>query len=166
MTGGGAWALGLQSDRGLLAPSMRADLVVVAGDPTVSLDALAQVERVFLGGVDVDRATLMRPPPEPAAPTAAAPAPAPAPPASSKAAPAPARGRARGAKGAKTAPPPATPRRGGNRHAAGQLRPRRRRIRRRTRRPRAAACRHRGAQPSPAPGCATRCSTTSSAATR
>jgi len=108
MTGSGAWALGLQSDRGLLAPSMRADLVVVAGDPTVSLDALAQVERVFLGGVDVDRATLMRPPPEPAAPTAAAPAPAP-PPASSKAAPAPPRVRARGAKGAKTAPPPATP---------------------------------------------------------
>ena len=108
MTGSGAWALGLQSDRGLLAPSMRADLVVVAGDPTVSLDALAQVERVFLGGVDVDRATLMRPPPEPAAPTAAAPAPAP-PPASSKAAPAPRRVRAHGAKGAKTAPPPATP---------------------------------------------------------
>ena len=32
MTSGGAWALGLQSDRGLLAPGMRADLVVVAGD--------------------------------------------------------------------------------------------------------------------------------------
>jgi len=110
MTGGGAWALGLQSDRGLLAPSMRADLVVVAGDPTVSLDALAQVERVFLGGLDVDRATLMRPPPEPAAPTAAAPAPAPAPPTSPKAAPAPARVR-RGAKVAKTPPlpPPVTP---------------------------------------------------------
>ncbi|MFI5076521.1 MAG: hypothetical protein ACHQRO_04215 [Vicinamibacteria bacterium] len=105
MTGGGAWGLGLQSDRGLLAPGMRADLVIVAGDPSVSLDALAQVERVLLGGVDVDRATLMRPPPEPPAATAAV-----APPASSKgAAPAPARGRARGAKGSKTAPPPATP---------------------------------------------------------
>jgi hypothetical protein len=105
MTGGGAWGLGLQSDRGLLAPGMRADLVIVAGDPSVSLDALAQVERVLLGGVDVDRATLMRPPPEPPAATAAV-----APPASSKgAAPAPARGRARGAKGSKTAPPPTTP---------------------------------------------------------
>ena len=105
MTGGGAWGLGLQSDRGLLAPGMRADLVIVAGDPSVSLDALAQVERVLLGGVDVDRAALMRPPPEPPAATAAA-----TPSASSKGvAPAPARGRARGAKGAKTAPPPATP---------------------------------------------------------
>ena len=105
MTGGGAWGLGLQSDRGLLAPGMRADLVIVAGDPSVSLDALAQVERVLLGGVDVDRTALMRPPPEPPAATAAA-----TPSASSKgAAPAPARGRARGAKGAKTAPPPATP---------------------------------------------------------
>jgi len=113
MTGGGAWGLGLQSDRGLLAPGMRADLVIVAGDPSVSLDALAQVERVLLGGIDVDRAALMRPPPEPPAPTAAA-----APPATSTGA-APARGRARGAKGAKTAPatpaaaatdtPPATP---------------------------------------------------------
>jgi len=103
MTGSGAWALGLQSDRGLLAPSMRADLVIVAGDPTVSLDALAQVERVFLGGVDVDRAALTRPPPEPAAPTAAA-----TPPASSKgSARAPARSRARGAKGAKVVPPAA-----------------------------------------------------------
>jgi Amidohydrolase family/Carbohydrate binding domain (family 11) len=110
MTGSGAWALGLQSDRGLLAPSMRADLVLVAGDPTVSFDALAQVERVFLGGVDVDRAALRRPPPEPAAPTAAAgPAvpPAATPPASSKAS-APARSRARGGKGARAAPPPAT----------------------------------------------------------
>ena len=111
MTGGGAWALGLQSDRGLLAPGMRADLVVVAGDPSVSLDALAQVEHVFLGGVDVDRATLRRP-----EPPAAAPAPnpvAPVTPATTAAAktPAPAvstRRRARGAKGTKATATPAT----------------------------------------------------------
>ncbi len=123
MTGGGAWALGLQSDRGLLAPGMRADLVVVAGDPSVSLDALTDVEHVFLGGVDVDRATLSRPAPEPpavapavatptaatagsdstpAAPSAAAVAPPIAPPA--------ARSRMRAARGAKTAPiPPPIP---------------------------------------------------------
>jgi len=62
MTSGGAWALGLQSDRGLLAPGMRADLVVVAGDPTASLDALTAVERVYLGGVEIDRAALLRVP--------------------------------------------------------------------------------------------------------
>jgi hypothetical protein len=90
MTSGAAWALGLQSDRGLLAPGMRADLIVVAGDPSVTLDALGQVERVFLGGAAVDRETLLRPAPAPpAAPTAAA-APGPtttAPAASAKAAP-------------------------------------------------------------------------------
>ena len=107
MTGSGAWALGLQSDRGLLAPSMRADLVVVAGDPTVSLEALAHVERVFLGGVEVDRAALTRPPPEPAVSTAAA-TPAASPAATSKA-PAPARGRGRGAKGSKAGPAPVAP---------------------------------------------------------
>ncbi|HWJ55119.1 MAG TPA: amidohydrolase family protein [Vicinamibacterales bacterium] len=109
MTGGGAWGLGLQSDRGLLAPGMRADLVVVAGDPSVSLDALAHVEHVFLGGVEVDRAALLRVAPEPAPPPpattdAAAATPMP----SSKAsAPAPGRGRTRGAKGSKSGPPPA-----------------------------------------------------------
>jgi hypothetical protein len=116
MTGGGAWALGLQSDRGLLAPGMRADLVVVGGDPSVSLDALTHVEHVFLGGVDVDRATLTRP--APPAPTAApAPAAAPTPSAATPAAsptPAPkppARTRTRGGKGSKSAPtsPPAAP---------------------------------------------------------
>src|SRR4051812_11475858 len=110
MTGGGAWGLGLQSDRGLLAPGMRADLVIVAGDPSVSLDALAHVEHVFLGGLEVDRAALLRAAPEPAAPPPAATTEAAAatPAASSKAsAPASGRGRTRGAKGSKSAPPPA-----------------------------------------------------------
>jgi hypothetical protein len=118
MTGGGAWALGLQSDRGLLAPGMRADLLVVAGDPSVSLDALTQVEHVFLGGIDVDRAALRRPAPEPPAAavstTTAAASPARDASASASPAPAPAapkaaagRTRTRGAKGTKTAPAPA-----------------------------------------------------------
>jgi len=112
MTGGGAWGLGLQSDRGLLAPGMRADLVIVAGDPSVSLDALVNVEHVILGGTEVDRAALMRPPPEPPAPTtAAAPTPSPtaAAPTSVKAAPpAPARGRGRGGKTKPAAPTAST----------------------------------------------------------
>ena len=111
MTGGGAWALGLQSDRGLLAPGMRADLVVVGGDPSVSLDALTHIEHVFLGGADVDRATLTRPAPEPPAPTAA---PTPTAAASTAVAPATAatpatRPRTRGAKGSKKAPPASAP---------------------------------------------------------
>ena len=102
MTSGGAWALGLQSDRGLLAPGMRADLVLVAGDPTASLDALAAVERVFLGGVDVDRAALLRPaPPAPIAPAPSATA-APEPPAPP--APAPLRSRGRTPKNARAGP--------------------------------------------------------------
>ncbi|MEO5820394.1 MAG: amidohydrolase family protein [Vicinamibacteraceae bacterium] len=110
MTGGGAWALGLQSDRGLLAPGMRADLVVVAGDPSVSLDALTHVEHVFLGGVDVDRATLRRPEPATPAPvpSSAAASPTTAPPAvavtPAPATPAPSRSRTRGSKGSKAAP--------------------------------------------------------------
>jgi hypothetical protein len=77
-TSGGAWALGLQSDRGFLAPGMRADLVLVQGDPTTTIADLGRVERVFLGGVDVDRTALLAKvrPPEAPAPTAAADAPA------------------------------------------------------------------------------------------
>jgi hypothetical protein len=102
MTSGGAWALGLQSDRGLLAPGMRADLMVVSGDPTASLDALAAVERVYLGGVEIDRAALLRPtPPAPVAPApsasaAASPAVPPA--------PTPLRSRGRTPKNARTGP--------------------------------------------------------------
>jgi hypothetical protein len=100
MTGGGAWALNLQSDRGLLAPSMRADLVVIAGDPSATLEALTNVERVFLGGVEVDRAALLAPAPAPppattAAPPTAAATPAPTPPSTAV------RSR-RGGKGVKT----------------------------------------------------------------
>jgi len=114
MTGGGAWALGLQSDRGLLAPGMRADLVVVSGDPSVSLDALTRVEHVFLGGVDVDRAALTRPAPEPPAAPTAAPTSTAAPSAAATPTPTPApkataRSRTRAGKAAKNAPSSAAP---------------------------------------------------------
>jgi hypothetical protein len=113
MTSGGAWALGLQSDRGLLAPGMRADLVVVTGDPAERLEAVSQVERVFLGGMAVDRAALLAAPPAPPPPTpqptaaeAAAPTAAPRTPTT------PARRRGRAARtspaAAKTPTPPAS----------------------------------------------------------
>ena len=110
MSSGGAWALGLQSDRGLLAPGMRADLVVVTGDPTASLDALTAVERVYLGGVEVDRAALLRVPEPAIAPPASTPPPAaPAsPPAITTAGristPAPLRARGRAPKNARLQP--------------------------------------------------------------
>ena len=77
-TSGGAWALGVQSDRGFLAPGMRADLVLVQGDPTTTIADLGRVDRVFLNGTEVDRAALLTkaraadaapPAPEPARPT-------------------------------------------------------------------------------------------------
>lgn len=108
LTGGGAWALGLQSDRGLLAPSMRADLVLVSGDPSAALDALQAVDKVFLGGVEVDRATLLKPAPEPV--PAAAPSPAPTPAAATPpSAPAKTPPLPRTRRGARTATPPAAP---------------------------------------------------------
>jgi hypothetical protein len=118
MTSGAAWALGLQSDRGLLAPGMRADLIVVAGDPSATLDALGQVEHVFLGGAAVDREALLRPapapPPTPTPTPAATPA---ATPATTEASTAPAaktpraaRGRVRGGtRPAAAATPPPNP---------------------------------------------------------
>jgi hypothetical protein len=108
MTGGGAWALGLQSDRGLLAPGMRADLVVVAGDPSATLDALLQIERVFLGGAPVDREALLTPPPPPP-PTAVPPTTAATVPESSSAPVAPRARRGRTAKPAPPSPAAATP---------------------------------------------------------
>jgi len=110
MSSGGAWALGLQSDRGLLAPGMRADLVVVTGDPTASLDALTAVERVYLGGVEVDRAALLRVPEPAIAPPASTPppaAPASPPPittAGRTSTPAPLRARGRAPKNARLQP--------------------------------------------------------------
>lgn len=76
-TSGGAWALGLQSDRAFIAVGQRADLVVFNGNPTSSIGDIEKIERVFLGGQEVDRAALRTfltrddppPPPPPAPPT-------------------------------------------------------------------------------------------------
>jgi cytosine/adenosine deaminase-related metal-dependent hydrolase len=57
-TSGGAWALGVQSDRGFLAVGQRADLIVVRGDPAGSIGDIERIERVFLGGEEIDRAGL------------------------------------------------------------------------------------------------------------
>jgi hypothetical protein len=72
-TSGGAWALQVHSDRGFIVAGMRADLLVVQGDPTSDIAALGRIDRVFLGGREVDRASLrsrLTPPPPPP-PTAA-----------------------------------------------------------------------------------------------
>jgi len=52
-----AKVLGL-SDRGRIAKGVRADLVVVRGDPTVDIADLSNVERVFLLGEQLDPADL------------------------------------------------------------------------------------------------------------
>jgi hypothetical protein len=57
-TSGGAWALGVQSDRGFLAVGQRADLIVVSGDPSSSINDLEKISHVIFGGDVVDRAAL------------------------------------------------------------------------------------------------------------
>lgn len=49
-----ARALGL-SDTGVLAPGMRADVIVVNGNPLTDLDALRRIEHVFTAGLPVPR---------------------------------------------------------------------------------------------------------------
>jgi hypothetical protein len=57
-TSGGAWALGVQSDRGFLAVGQRADLLIVSGDPSSSIGDLEKIAHVIFGGDVVDRAAL------------------------------------------------------------------------------------------------------------
>jgi hypothetical protein len=57
-TSGGAWALGVQSDRGFLAVGQRADLVVVSGDPSSSINDIEKIAQVIFGGEVLDRAAL------------------------------------------------------------------------------------------------------------
>ena len=54
-TRNGARLLGLEKDRGTIAPGMRADLVVLRRDPTESIQALRSVELVFKQGQRYDR---------------------------------------------------------------------------------------------------------------
>jgi imidazolonepropionase-like amidohydrolase len=52
------------ADRGRIAPGLRADLLLVAGDPTRQITATRAIRRVWARGRAVDRAL---PPPSPAA---------------------------------------------------------------------------------------------------
>ena len=54
-----ARAFGLE-DRGRLAPGMRADLLLVDGDPTRDITATRAIEGVWKGGVPIDRAGFAR----------------------------------------------------------------------------------------------------------
>ena len=49
-----ATAFGL-ADRGRIAPGLRADLVLVAGDPTADIKATRAIQRVWKIGVEIDR---------------------------------------------------------------------------------------------------------------
>lgn len=51
-TGNAAKALGLD-DRGLIAPGRRADLIVLSGDPTQDIAAMASIEEVWQAGREV-----------------------------------------------------------------------------------------------------------------
>ncbi len=54
MTSGGAAALGLAS-KGIIAAGADADLVAVAGDPTVDAEAITRVVAVWKGGREIER---------------------------------------------------------------------------------------------------------------
>jgi len=47
-----AWGF---TDRGRIAPGLRADLVLVQGDPTVNIKATRKIQRIWKAGVEVDR---------------------------------------------------------------------------------------------------------------
>lgn len=53
-TSGPARRFGL-ADRGRIAPGMRADLVLVAGDPTVDVRATRAIERIWKNGAPIER---------------------------------------------------------------------------------------------------------------
>ena len=53
-TSAAADAFGL-TDRGRIAPGLRADLVLVGGDPTADIKATRKIRRIWKGGVEVDR---------------------------------------------------------------------------------------------------------------
>jgi len=47
------------ADRGRIAPGMRADLLLVKGDPTTDIRATRRIARVWKGGVPIDRASYL-----------------------------------------------------------------------------------------------------------
>jgi imidazolonepropionase-like amidohydrolase len=50
-----AAAFGL-ADRGRIAPGLRADLLLVKGDPTANIKATRRIQRIWKAGIEVDRA--------------------------------------------------------------------------------------------------------------
>ncbi len=57
-TASSARALGVTVDRGTVTPGMRADLVLVEGEPDHDISAIRNTRRVFLNGEEVDLAKL------------------------------------------------------------------------------------------------------------
>jgi len=56
-----AAAFGL-ADRGRIAPGLRADLLLVNGDPTVNIKATRKIQRIWKAGVEIDREIPSAPP--------------------------------------------------------------------------------------------------------
>ena len=61
-------------DRGRIAPGLRADLVLVAGDPTKDVTSTRNIVRIWKGGVPVERSIVEQPAPASAAPAPPLPA--------------------------------------------------------------------------------------------
>lgn len=59
-TGESAKAIGVDSERGTIAPGLLADLVLVEGAPHERIEDIEQVRRVWLGGKEIDRGQLRR----------------------------------------------------------------------------------------------------------
>ncbi len=59
-TGNSAKALGVDADRGTVSPGKLADLVLVEGTPHKSISDIYRIRSVFLGGREIDRASLAR----------------------------------------------------------------------------------------------------------
>jgi hypothetical protein len=57
-TGASAKLLGVEADRGTIAPGKAADLVLIDGAPHERIGDLYRVSRVWLGGVEIDRKAL------------------------------------------------------------------------------------------------------------
>ena len=58
-TGNSARALGVVDDRGTITAGTSADLVLIAGSPHRDIAEIEKIERVFLGGGEVDRPALI-----------------------------------------------------------------------------------------------------------
>jgi imidazolonepropionase-like amidohydrolase len=59
-TGNAARALKVDNERGSIAPGKLADLVLVEGEPHKNIADIEKIQRVFLGGLELDRENLAR----------------------------------------------------------------------------------------------------------